>query len=90
MAIPQREMAWLAYQALDQSDDIILVLEAGTAESGDDTIVIAINGAFRRASGYSDDQIVGNPVVNLFPSGKQSEILINAIRVNTSLRTEAA
>jgi PAS domain S-box-containing protein len=88
-AVPPRETAWLAYQALDQSDDIILLLESDGAVGTDDAVVITVNGAFRRASGYSDDRIIGRQAMELFPDGP-AESLMNAIRAKTSLRGELA
>ena len=88
LKIPPRETAWLAYQALDQSDDIVLLLECGGPGEAIDPVVIAANGAFRRASGHADDQLIGHRARELFPPGLPADTLMNAIRGETSLRTE--
>jgi PAS domain S-box-containing protein len=84
--MPPRETAWLAWQALDQSDDVILLLENDGAAG--DAVVIAANGAFHRASGYSHEQIVGRQALTLFSIPDQAERLRKAIRDRTSLQTE--
>ena len=85
-ALSPREQAWLVYQAMDRSDDIVLLLE----ESGADAIVTGCNAAFRRASRYTEDQIRGRPVAALFPHGSDAATLLHAIRSRSSLHTEMA
>ena len=87
MALPPREAAWLAYQAVDQSDDIVLLLESSGATGA---VLIAANGAFRRASGHSDAQLAHRPVADLFPPGEPAAALLTAIRDRATLRTELA
>ena len=89
-AMPPRDAAWLAYQALDESDDIVLLLEGDGATDAVDVVVIAANGAFRRASGYSGDQVIGRRLAELFPVEGQAETLMKSIRARASLRTELA
>jgi PAS domain S-box-containing protein len=69
-----REAAWLAWQAMDLSDDIVLLLESDGAGATFDAVIIAANGAFRRASGFTDDQIVGVQAAGLFPDQVQSKV----------------
>ncbi|MSP00748.1 MAG: PAS domain S-box protein [Acetobacteraceae bacterium] len=90
VAIQPGDAAWLTYQALDRSDDIVVLLEADAAAKTGEAVVIAVNGAFRRASGFSGDQIVGRLAAELFPIGAQAQTLTNAIRERVSLRTELA
>ena len=90
VALLPREAAWLAWQALDQSDDIILVLERDGAAPASDAVVIAANGAFRRASGYSAEQLIGRQAAELFPAITQTEPLWAAMRDGASLRAELA
>ena len=72
------------------SDDIVLILERdGDGDAAANTVVIvASNAAFRRASGYSDDHLLGRPAADLFPNREQAEILMKAIHDNGSLRSE--
>lgn len=89
-AMPPGELAWLAYQAIDQSDDIILLLECDSSRESVDPVVIGVNGAFRRASGFSDDQLLGRKATEVFPTGNHAETLVNAIRLHSPLRAELA
>jgi PAS domain S-box-containing protein len=51
----------LLYDALDQSDDFVLVLEQ--AGSGtDDLIIASANDAFCRNAGYSHEELIGRPL----------------------------
>src|ERR1700739_1616737 len=67
------EKALLAYQAMSNSDDIVLIVERGTGVQADDAIVIGVNDAFCRASGYSNDQILGHTVAALFSSEEDAK-----------------
>jgi PAS domain S-box-containing protein len=71
---------------MSHSDDLVMLLERDPA-AADDAVVIAVNTAFRGASGYSNEQIVGRTVDHLFPD---AETLMTAIRSKGSLRTELA
>ncbi len=73
---------------MSDSDDIVLLLECDGREAGSDAIIIAANDAFCRASGYSDDQLLGCGVAVLFPTGHDAETLMSAMRGAGSLRTE--
>ena len=83
------EKALLTYWAMSNSDDLVLLLERDGVQS-DDAVAIAANGAFRRASGYTNDQLVGRTVVDLFPDVREAKSVMKAIRNNGSLRTELA
>jgi PAS domain S-box-containing protein len=89
-ALPSREKAWLTYQALDQSDDIVLLLESDGGAEPAGAVIIGANGAFLRASGYSDDQLLGRPATGLFPAAHDAGSLMDAIRGRRSLHTEMA
>jgi PAS domain S-box-containing protein len=80
--------ALLTYLAMSNSDDLVLLLERDTAAQGDDAAVIAANAAFRRASGYAHDQVLGRKVQQLFPSAGNAGALMQAIRGKGSLRSE--
>jgi PAS domain S-box-containing protein len=84
------EKALLTYQAMAGSDDIVLVLERDDSLEANDAIIVATNAAFRRASGYSDDQLVGHTVADFFPVPANAETLTTAIRGSGSLRSELA
>jgi PAS domain S-box-containing protein len=88
--LPPREAGWLAWQALDQSDDIVLLLESDAFARTAGAVVISANGAFLRASGFSDEQVVGRHTSELFPVANHAEVLVNAIRDRGSLRAELA
>ena len=79
----------LTYWAMSNSDDLVLLLERDAAHA-DDAVAIAANGAFRRASGYTNDQLVGRTVADLVPDVRDAESVMNVIRNNGSLRTELA
>jgi PAS domain S-box-containing protein len=87
-AIPLREQAWLIFQAMDQSDDIVILLESDGGANTTDAVIVGVNGAFRRASGFSDDELIGRQAAELLPKGNDAETLMKAIRTGTPLRTE--
>lgn len=80
----------LTYEAMSNSDDIVLVLERGTGAQANDASIIGANDAFRRASGYSNEQVLDHAVADFFQSGNHAETLMNAVRGNGSLRGELA
>jgi PAS domain S-box-containing protein len=84
------EQALLTYQAMASSDDIVLVLERDDSLKTNDAVIVATNAAFRRASGYSDDRILGHAVGDVLPDENHTETLMNAIRGPGSLRSELA
>ena len=57
-ASPQ-EQAWLVFQAMDQSDEIVLLLESDGEPAGTYAVIVGANGAFRRASGFTEAQVIG-------------------------------
>jgi PAS domain-containing protein len=84
------EKAFLTYQAMSNSDDLVLLLEHdGDAETAE-AVVIGVNDAFRRASGFPGDQLLGRTVQDLFPGGNDAETLMAAMRESASLRSELA
>ena len=72
---------------MDQSDDVVLVLEC---DAQSDAVIIAANGAFCRASGFPDEQLIGLVARKLFLVATDAETLTTAIRDRVSLRTELA
>jgi PAS domain S-box-containing protein len=85
---PPGQKALLTYQAMSNSDDIVLLLEHDGSDATGDSVVIGVNGAFRRASGLSNDQLLGLTVAGLFPNPKHVATLMTAIRGPGSLRSE--
>jgi PAS domain S-box-containing protein len=73
---------------MSNSDDLVLLLERDIAAPDDAAVVIAANAAFRRASGYTNDQVLGRSVRELFPSADHDGALMKAIRGATSFRSE--
>jgi PAS domain S-box-containing protein len=82
------EKALLTYQAMSNSDNIVLLLERGDGAAASGAVIIGANQAFRRASGYSSEQLVGRPAVDLFITGNDAETLMTAISSTGSLRSE--
>jgi PAS domain S-box-containing protein len=72
------------------SDDIVLILEYDGNAAANDAVIVASNAAFRRASGFSDDQLLGRAAADLFPRKEHAEVLMKAIHDNGSLRSELA
>ena len=54
----------MLYDALDQSDDIVLVLER-TGEAADDLVLVSANESFCRASGYAHADVIGQSLRSL-------------------------
>jgi PAS domain S-box-containing protein len=77
--------AVLVYQALDGSDDIVLLIESS---DGSDPVIVGANGAFSRATGYVESQLVGRKVAELLPVGNAAEKLTGAVRNGKALREE--
>jgi PAS domain S-box-containing protein len=87
-AIPAQEQAWLTFQAMDRSDDIVLLVESDPTVTPTDAVIVAANGAFRRASGFADEQVRGRQLAELFPIGDDAATLLTAIHARGTLRTE--
>jgi PAS domain S-box-containing protein len=83
-----RAQAWLAFQAMEKSDDIMIVLETDHGGETADAVIVGVNGAFHHALGFSDDDILGRPAAELFPLGGDAETLMDAIRAGTAIHTE--
>ncbi len=80
----------LVYQALGQSDDIVLVLQHLEGEPGS-PFIIAVNDAFCRATGYADTEVVGQPLTTLAAPDADTEIhasIAATMAKRGSLRTE--
>jgi PAS domain S-box-containing protein len=86
--MPPERRAWLTWQAMDHSDDIVLLLERAALGPHPAITVIGANDAFHRASGYNEAQIAGKAIAELFPNEQQAEVLTDTIRQDRSARTE--
>ena len=82
------EKALLTYQAMSQSDDIVLLLERETGPAAKNAVVIGANETFRRTSGFVNDQVLGRTVTELFPVEAEVRALVEAIRGERALRGE--
>lgn len=80
------EKALLTYRAMSNSDDLVLLLERDSNTSPG--VIIGCNQAFRKASGYSNEQLLGRLVTDLFPEEDHAELLRNAILGPGTLRAE--
>ena len=80
----------LLYDALDQSDDIVLILEQ-TGDDAEQLLIASANEAFCRATGYDHAELSGLPLSSLIvPNNKPSDCaaIIDAARERRSLRSE--
>ncbi len=80
----------LLYEALDQSDDLVFVLELADATL-DDLVVAAANDAFCRATGYSHTELTGRPLASILATHGDPVCrieLLHAAREQRSLRSE--
>lgn len=80
----------MLYEALDQSDDIVLVAEQAGRDS-EDLIIAAANGAFCRATELTHQELIGRTLRSLAQPNTAADHwvdLANAVRRNTSARTE--
>jgi PAS domain S-box-containing protein len=84
------EKAFLTYQAMSNSDDLVLLLEYDRAAETNEAVVIGANDAFRRASGFAGDQLLGRALEALFSAGQDAATLMQVIRGSGSLRSELA
>ncbi|MGA3001689.1 MAG: PAS domain-containing protein [Acetobacteraceae bacterium] len=89
-AMTNEQRAWLTWQAMDHSDDIVLLLERASSEHRQAVTVIGGNDAFHRATGYDEVQIAGQPIAALFPDKEQVETLTDTIHRDGSARAEMA
>ena len=62
--IDHASLQHMLYEALDQSDDIVLVLER-TGEAIDGLVLVSANEAFCRASGYPHADVIGQSLRSL-------------------------
>jgi PAS domain S-box-containing protein len=86
--ITPEQRAWLTWQAMNRSDDIVLLLERANAEPNPAVTVIGANDAFHRATGLDETQIVGQPIATLFPDQHQLGTLTETIQQDGSTRNE--
>jgi PAS domain S-box-containing protein len=80
----------MLYDTLDQSDDIVIVLEQ-TGQDVDSVVVATANGAFCRAARHSPEQLTGRPFASLAAAegdpARCAEIL-RAVMENRSIHSE--
>ena len=76
----------MLYDALDASDDLILVLEHA-GESDEEPLIAASNEAFCRASGLSSGKLVGTPFTAL-GVGADCQAIVAASRERRSFRSD--
>lgn len=88
--MPPAEKALLTYQAINQSDDVVLLLESADNTPTAEALIVGANDAFRHASRYSNDQLLGRKATDLFLSANEVNGLRDAIRNVRSFRTELA
>jgi PAS domain S-box-containing protein len=86
-AYSMQENALLAYEAMDGSDDIVLLIESSI---GTDGVVVGANGAFCRATGYAEEQLVSREIAELFLIEDDARTLVKAIQNRTAVRGEFA
>jgi PAS domain S-box-containing protein len=80
----------LVADALDQSDDIVVILER-TGSTADGILVAGTNDAFCRMSGYSSDVVIGRPFLMLADEAGDPAVqqaVVTAVANATSLHTE--
>src|SRR5277367_173047 len=80
----------LLYQALDSSDDVMLVLEQ-TGDDANSPVVTATNDAFRRISGFTEAEMTGKSFLSLAASAASPASwaeLGQAAREGRSFRSE--
>ena len=68
--IDHASLQHMLYDALDQSDDIVLVLER-TGEAADDLVMVSANESFCRASGYAHADVIGQSLRSLSPAAAE-------------------
>jgi PAS domain S-box-containing protein len=86
---PQRR-ARLTYQAMDHSDNMVLLLEKDSNDLNTEAVITGANDAFLRASGYHEGQIRGRSLSDLLPNTTEAERVREAIRRAEPLRGEEA
>jgi len=79
----------MVYDALDASDDLILVLEH-VGERDEDLLIAAGNEAFFRVSGLSSESLIGTPFIALAidPGAKACRAIVAASREHLSFRSD--
>ena len=89
-SVSARRLWQLVYQTLDQSDDIIILLERAT-DKADNPVIVAVNEAFHWATGYSNDELFGQPLLKLASREATAEVqaaIVASIEKHETLRTE--
>jgi PAS domain S-box-containing protein len=80
----------MLYNALDLSDDIVLILEQSD-DNGEDLVIASANDAFCRTTGQTHAELIGKPFAALIAAGSDpshwAEIM-RAAGLRSSVRTE--
>src|SRR5690349_7033821 len=80
----------MLYEALDHSDDIVIVLEQ-SGDGPDDLRLVSANDAFSRTTGYRPADLIGRPLPSLVaPDGDMARCaeMIQAAHDRRSFRSE--
>ena len=79
----------MLYDALDHSDDIVLILEQ-RGDGAEDIVLAAANDAYRRISGFSDAELIGRKLTRLIAEADQARCteLVHAMHERSSFRSE--
>jgi len=72
--------------SLDESDDVVLVLEqVGSGDAG--LVIAAANGQFCRTSGYTNTEVVGRPLLSLAVSDKNLATYSETLKAASECRS---
>ena len=82
------EKAFLTYEALNQSGDLILLIEGTDGALTADTLIVGMNDAFQKLLGYDIDKIINCSPLVLFKQTKEADCFYDAIRSGRALRAE--
>jgi PAS domain S-box-containing protein len=80
----------MLYDALDQSDDIVLMLEE-TSSDAEPLVIISANDAFCRTTGYDHAELIGRPFCSLAAADADSSRfaeMVRAAHTRKSFRSE--
>ena len=84
--IDDASLQQMLYDALDQSDDIVLVLER-TGEAIEDLVMVSANESFCRASGYVHADVIGQSLRSLSVPAAESSSFSNIERAALERRS---
>jgi PAS domain S-box-containing protein len=84
--IDHASLQHMLYDALDQSDDIVLVLER-TGEVADDLVLVSANESFCRTSGYAHADVIGQSLRSLSMAAAEPSACVEIERAALERRT---